>query len=110
MYVSSAFSQCIKESVEEKFYTPNIDPLELIKMMENEPRLDELEAVSKKMVEPWPNTYSFTKALAEEVVRRRRDKMPIAIVRPSIGRLKPRQLPTSVQHNDFTFISFPVAQ
>uniref|UniRef100_A0A182TKJ4 Fatty acyl-CoA reductase n=1 Tax=Anopheles melas TaxID=34690 RepID=A0A182TKJ4_9DIPT len=84
VYVSSAFSQCIKESVEEKFYTPNIDPLELIKMMENEPRLDELEAVSKKMVEPWPNTYSFTKALAEEVVRRRRDKMPIAIVRPSI--------------------------
>ncbi|XP_050072868.1 uncharacterized protein LOC126560962 [Anopheles maculipalpis] len=84
VHVSSAFSQCIHETVEEKFYKPNIDPLELIKLIENEPHLDEFEAVSKKIVEPWPNTYAFTKALAEEVVRQRRTKLPIAIVRPSI--------------------------
>ncbi|XP_053674488.1 fatty acyl-CoA reductase wat-like [Anopheles nili] len=84
VHVSSAFSQCIHSNVKEEFYTPHVDPLTLIKLVENEPRLAEFEAISKKIVEPWPNTYAFTKALAEEVVRQYRSKVPIAIVRPSI--------------------------
>ncbi|KFB43858.1 AGAP005985-PA-like protein [Anopheles sinensis] len=84
VHVSTAFSQCVYESVEERFYPANVDPLELIKMIENEPNQDDLQALAKKIIEPWPNTYAFTKSLAEEVVRRYRAKIPIAIVRPSI--------------------------
>uniref|UniRef100_A0A182J1R6 Fatty acyl-CoA reductase n=1 Tax=Anopheles atroparvus TaxID=41427 RepID=A0A182J1R6_ANOAO len=84
VHVSTAFSQCVYESVEERFYPTNVDPQQLIRLIENESRLDELEAVGRKIVEPWPNTYAFTKSLAEEVVRRYRTKLPIAIVRPSI--------------------------
>lgn len=33
----------------------------------------------------WPNTYSFTKALAEDMVKEEAKGLPIAILRPSIG-------------------------
>lgn len=33
----------------------------------------------------WPNTYTFTKAVMEEVVRSKRDILPIGLYRPSIG-------------------------
>lgn len=33
----------------------------------------------------WPNTYTFTKALAEQVVKDKTDKVPAAVFRPAIG-------------------------
>lgn len=32
----------------------------------------------------WPNTYAFTKALAEDVVRRNCKKLPLGVFRPAI--------------------------
>jgi hypothetical protein len=32
-----------------------------------------------------PNTYTFTKALAESAVSKESDKLPIAVVRPSLS-------------------------
>ena len=32
----------------------------------------------------WPNTYTFTKSLAESIIDARAGSLPIAIVRPSI--------------------------
>jgi hypothetical protein len=34
----------------------------------------------------WPNTYSFTKNLAEDVIREEARGLPIGIIRPSIGK------------------------
>lgn len=85
IYVSTAFSHCNRDKIEEKFYRPLIDPYQLIELVENEKDVDNFEVVSRKIIEPWPNTYAFTKSLAEEVVRRFSDKVPIAIIRPSIG-------------------------
>jgi fatty acyl-CoA reductase len=34
----------------------------------------------------WPNTYSFTKALAEDMIRDEARGLPIGILRPSIGK------------------------
>ena len=33
----------------------------------------------------WPNTYTFSKALAEEIIEKLNGRLPIAIIRPSIG-------------------------
>lgn len=33
----------------------------------------------------WPNTYAFTKAMAEDVVRRNKGNLPIGVFRPAIG-------------------------
>ena len=33
----------------------------------------------------WPNTYTFSKALAEEIIQKLNGRLPIAIFRPSMG-------------------------
>ncbi|CAH1643969.1 unnamed protein product [Spodoptera littoralis] len=37
------------------------------------------------LIENWPNTYCFTKAIAEEAVRALSGDLPICVVKPSIG-------------------------
>lgn len=36
------------------------------------------------IIKPWPNTYTFTKALAETLIEEYNDRLPVSIVRPSI--------------------------
>uniref|UniRef100_A0A182JFZ0 Fatty acyl-CoA reductase n=1 Tax=Anopheles atroparvus TaxID=41427 RepID=A0A182JFZ0_ANOAO len=83
-YISTAFSHCVREQIEETFYEPPLDPTVLIKVLEKMDDMDNFEMLSKKIIEPWPNTYAFTKSLSEEIVRRYQTKLPIAIIRPSI--------------------------
>jgi thioester reductase-like protein len=33
----------------------------------------------------WPNTYTFSKALAEEIIQKLNGRLPVAIFRPSMG-------------------------
>ncbi|XP_055533195.1 fatty acyl-CoA reductase wat-like [Wyeomyia smithii] len=84
IYVSTAFSNCNREMVEEKFYEPVFDPYALIKLIEQDQDEESFQVISKKIIEPWPNTYAFTKSLAEEIVRRYSKTIPIAVIRPSI--------------------------
>ncbi|XP_049289399.1 fatty acyl-CoA reductase wat-like [Anopheles funestus] len=83
-YISTAFSHCVLGVIEEKFYEPPLDPTVLIKVAEKEDDSDNFEVLSKKIIKPWPNTYAFTKSLSEEIVRRYKTKLPVAIIRPSI--------------------------
>lgn len=43
-----------------------------------------LQILEKKILENHPNTYTFTKNLAEQIVLTKAEDLPIAIVRPSI--------------------------
>jgi len=43
-----------------------------------------LSCVTKKLIHPRPNTYTFTKAIAETLVLEECHSLPCAIVRPSI--------------------------
>ena len=38
----------------------------------------------KKIIGEYPNTYTFTKALAERMLKKKRGNLPVVIVRPSI--------------------------
>lgn len=38
------------------------------------------------MLGKWPNTYVYTKAVAEEIIRLSKNKFPIGISRPAIGK------------------------
>lgn len=86
IYVSTAFSHCNREKIEEKFYPALFDPYEMIQLVEQEMDTDGFEVIGRKIIGDWPNTYAFTKSLAEEIVHRYVDKMPIAVIRPSIGK------------------------
>lgn len=40
-----------------------------------------------RLLDKWPNTYTFTKAIAEDVVRKNSRGMPVGMFRPGIGKL-----------------------
>lgn len=44
----------------------------------------ELVAQTPEILGNYPNTYTFTKALCERIMKRRRGDLPITIIRPSI--------------------------
>ena len=43
-----------------------------------------LDALTPSLIKPWPNTYTFTKALAEWLLLQERGSLPCCIFRPSI--------------------------
>ncbi|XP_058830647.1 fatty acyl-CoA reductase wat [Topomyia yanbarensis] len=83
IYVSTAYTQCPQKEVDERFYDPPIDSKKMISltdcvsdtMMEN---------ITPILLDKWPNTYTFTKAIAEDVVRQNSRGMPIGMFRPGI--------------------------
>lgn len=46
---------------------------------------DALHAIEKKLLNFHPNTYTYSKRLAENLIRNEYNNMPVAIARPSIG-------------------------
>ncbi|KAL0118735.1 hypothetical protein PUN28_009421 [Cardiocondyla obscurior] len=43
-----------------------------------------LDSITPSLIDGWPNTFTFTKAIAEDTVLRYGGSMPVCIVRPSI--------------------------
>ncbi|GBP42968.1 Fatty acyl-CoA reductase wat [Eumeta japonica] len=84
MHVSTAYSNCHLDRVEEKFY-PMPTKLEELALKLEKLTDDDIERSLPSTISPWPNTYTFTKALAEHELRRNRESLPLAIFRPAIG-------------------------
>lgn len=86
VHVSTAYSNCHLPEVEETLYPPPAPPKRILELTEwmDDATLDSLT--------PWllgrrPNTYTYTKALAEQLLVEEAAEqrgLPIAIVRPSI--------------------------
>ncbi|KAJ0182878.1 hypothetical protein K1T71_000854 [Dendrolimus kikuchii] len=81
-HVSTAFSNTQVKHIEEKFYEPpmSVEALEAVSGLDDKL----VEAILPTILGKRPNTYCFTKAVAEEAVRKYGEGMPICIVRPSI--------------------------
>lgn len=83
IHVSTAYANCDRELIEEVIYPPPVDYRKLIDTLEWMD--DDLVAVmTPKLIRDRPNTYTFTKALAEYLVQQEAGDLNIAIVRPSI--------------------------
>jgi hypothetical protein len=41
--------------------------------------------INCRLLKNWPNTYAFTKAIAEDVVKEFGKGLPIVVVRPAVG-------------------------
>lgn len=65
-------------------YPPPYDPEKIIQCME---WMDDdlINLITPKLIGKRPNTYTFTKALAEHMLMEESGNLPVAIVRPSIG-------------------------
>jgi len=87
VHVSTAYSNCDREEVDELFYKEPIEPEKLIEMA-NWMDSSLLDEITPNLLAARPNTYTFTKAVAEALLVRKSRQciphVPIALVRPSI--------------------------
>lgn len=91
IYLSTAFSNTKYQSDEhiaEIFYEPPMNADILIDYVQNcqsETDRELLKIISPNLIRPWPNNYTFSKALSESIVRRHGNDFPIAVIRPTIS-------------------------
>ncbi|XP_021712516.1 putative fatty acyl-CoA reductase CG5065 [Aedes aegypti] len=83
MHVSTTYSNPDKYIIEEKIYPPYADWEKTIKLAE-EMDTQTLETFAPKYMGMLPNTYVFTKSLAEHIINDYRDRLPLILFRPSI--------------------------
>nr|CAD7399650.1 unnamed protein product [Timema poppensis] len=98
VYLSTAYSNCNRKDIEECFYDPPLEDdgvinflatvneaiMETIKPKQlQDPNIYTEISPMDMIIDTWPNTYTFTKAIAESIIRKTAGDLPIAIVRPS---------------------------
>ncbi|XP_069698280.1 putative fatty acyl-CoA reductase CG5065 isoform X2 [Periplaneta americana] len=83
VYVSTAYSNCSLKEIDEKVYPPPHDPRRLTECVNWMSETD-FQSIEPTIIGKWPNTYTYSKALAEHVISENRDILPVAIFRPSI--------------------------
>ncbi|XP_048001803.1 putative fatty acyl-CoA reductase CG5065 [Leguminivora glycinivorella] len=83
VYTSTAFCYPDYEVLEEKFHDPSADPHDVIRFCE---WLDDKQVslLTPSLLGKHPNTYTYTKRLAESLVNDAYPDMPCVIARPSI--------------------------
>ncbi|XP_061577174.1 fatty acyl-CoA reductase 1 isoform X1 [Cololabis saira] len=83
IHISTAYAHCDRELIEEVVYPPPVDYRKLIDALD---WMDDdlVSALTPKLIGERPNTYTFTKALAEYLLQQEAGDLNIAIVRPSI--------------------------
>ncbi|CAF1207752.1 unnamed protein product [Adineta ricciae] len=83
VHISTAYVHCYRTDIDEIIYPTNENPSVLLDTLEffNEKIFDHF---SKRVLAKFPNTYTYTKSLAEQLILQEGKDLPIAIVRPSI--------------------------
>ncbi|TRZ01771.1 hypothetical protein DNTS_025599 [Danionella cerebrum] len=83
IHISTAYANCNRRHIDELIYPPPVEPRKLIETLQ---WMDEgiVRDITPRLIGDWPNTYTFTKALAECVVQQESSKLNVGIVRPSI--------------------------
>ncbi|CAH2056218.1 unnamed protein product, partial [Iphiclides podalirius] len=87
VHVSTAYTFATKDRfgglILEEFQTSPADPDAILEMAEAFSS-EKLNQLTPALVKGWPNTYTFSKAIAEEAVRTLSEDLPICVVRPAI--------------------------
>lgn len=83
VHVSTAYANCDRSDVAETIYSPPYSPDDIISLVQWLPE-DLLDKLTPSLIGNRPNTYTFTKALAESMLLKEAGNLPVAIVRPSI--------------------------
>uniref|UniRef100_A0AAY4CA47 Fatty acyl-CoA reductase n=1 Tax=Denticeps clupeoides TaxID=299321 RepID=A0AAY4CA47_9TELE len=83
IHVSTAYANCNRRQIDEVIYPPPVEPKKLIDSLE---WMDDsiVRDITPRLIGDRPNTYTYTKALAECVVQQASSKINIGIIRPSI--------------------------
>ncbi|XP_047097893.1 fatty acyl-CoA reductase 1-like [Schistocerca piceifrons] len=83
VYMSTAYSNAPRDEIDEEFYPPALNAEELLKLL-NIMGDEQLAQLLPLILGDWPNTYTFTKAVAEDVICTHAAGLPASVIRPSI--------------------------
>ncbi|XP_074029506.1 fatty acyl-CoA reductase wat [Leptinotarsa decemlineata] len=83
IYVSTAYANCPRSEIDEKVYD-HVIRYEDVKAVLEKLNKSEAELLTPRILGAWPNTYTFTKFLAESLIKDIGGGLPIGIFRPSI--------------------------
>ncbi|XP_046466382.1 putative fatty acyl-CoA reductase CG5065 isoform X1 [Neodiprion pinetum] len=83
LHLSTAFCHVDQDELGERVYEANEDPRDVMRMIQWMDE-DAINLVTPKLIEPHPNTYTYSKRLAETLVADEYATLPCAIARPSI--------------------------
>lgn len=90
VYVSTAFCNSNRfGNIQEKVYASAQDPYEMMRLAADDGNWTEevdVAALTKRLCGDHPNTYTFSKQLAENLILREMAGMAAGIVRPSVGK------------------------
>ncbi|XP_069691430.1 fatty acyl-CoA reductase wat-like [Periplaneta americana] len=83
IHVSTAYCNCPLPEIEEKFYDLPLSHKKVTNIVDN---MDDnmLDKITPDFLGNWPNTYAYTKAVSEDLVREQGVGMPIGVFRPAI--------------------------
>ncbi|XP_063221091.1 fatty acyl-CoA reductase wat-like isoform X3 [Bacillus rossius redtenbacheri] len=102
VFVSTAYSNCIHQLIKEEFYEPPMSLDDLFALMDSFTE-QELHMLLPKVKCRWPNTYAFSKAMAENLILTQAKDLPVSVVRPSMGKII-LFLSTTLQHQRTTHL------
>ncbi|XP_018563268.1 putative fatty acyl-CoA reductase CG5065 [Anoplophora glabripennis] len=83
IHFSTAFCSADIDVFEERVYESKDDPRKVINVTDWLSS-DILDKVTPAIISPHPNTYTYSKRLAETLIANELDNMPVCIIRPSI--------------------------
>nr|CAD7427540.1 unnamed protein product [Timema monikensis] len=76
VHLSTAFCHCDYEELEERMYPCSVDPHDVMRCCQwMDPAL--LESITPSLISPHPNTYTFSKRLAEILVANEHPNLPV---------------------------------
>ncbi|CAF4187362.1 unnamed protein product [Rotaria sordida] len=83
VHISTAYIHCYRTDMTEVIYPMNDNPNTLLESLEY---FDDqmFNHLSERLAKQYPNNYAYTKSLAEYLLLKQGNSLPIAIVRPSI--------------------------
>lgn len=85
VHISTTYCNTDRKVIDEVIYPPFADWKKCIQLAEEMDSFT-LDTLTQKFISPLPNTYTFTKSLAEHAVKDLCEgKIPTIIYRPSIG-------------------------
>ncbi|KAH8243954.1 hypothetical protein KR032_011757, partial [Drosophila birchii] len=85
VHVSTAYSNSVVADIDERFYPEHLrDGSDKVLALKELLSAETIDSVTSSLIGSFPNTYTYTKALAEDVIRREAGNLPLCIFRPSI--------------------------
>ncbi|EDW88549.1 fatty acyl-CoA reductase wat [Drosophila yakuba] len=85
VHISTAFSNCPSQHIEERFYPEHLScPAAKVLEFNETLSADLVDNMAPALMGKFPNTYTYTKALAEQVIQMEAQDLPICIFRPAI--------------------------